>query len=80
MSSVVGSGASRASGHSRRSCSQAWAGTHANVDADLAARRLLRIKLEGPQTMIKTMHAAYRLDALPGPAARWLANEVRTAE
>ena len=32
------------------------------VAADLAAGRLVRIKLEGPQPMIMTMHAIYRLD------------------
>jgi DNA-binding transcriptional LysR family regulator len=39
------------------------------VAADLAAGRLVRIKLEGPQPMIMTMHAIYRLDTQPGPAA-----------
>jgi DNA-binding transcriptional LysR family regulator len=50
------------------------------VAADLAAGRLVRIKLEGPQPMIMTMHAIYRLDTLPGPAARWLINELQAGE
>ena len=45
------------------------------VAADLAAGRLVRIKLERPQTMIMMMHAIYRLDTLLGPAARWLIND-----
>ena len=44
------------------------------VADDLAAGRLVRINLEGPQTTIMTMHAIYRLDTMPGPAARWLVN------
>jgi DNA-binding transcriptional LysR family regulator len=50
------------------------------VADDLAAGRLVRIKLEDPQPMIMTTHAIYRLDTLPGPAARRLINELQAGE
>jgi hypothetical protein len=64
VSSAVGSGASRTSGPSTRSWSHlGWGHMPLPVvAADLAAGRLVRIELEGPQPMIMTMHAIYRLD------------------
>ena len=47
------------------------------VADDLAAGRLARIKPDGPQRLIMSMHAIYRVNTLPGPAARWLINELQ---
>jgi DNA-binding transcriptional LysR family regulator len=49
------------------------------VADDLATGRLVRINLAGAQTTIIAMHAIYRSDTMPGPAARWLITELQAA-
>jgi len=47
------------------------------VEADLQAGRLVPIALEGPGPGILPMHAIYKADVLPGPAARWLLDRMQ---
>jgi len=47
------------------------------VAADLAAGKLVEIKIEGPQVGIVPMQAVYRADTRPGPAGRWLIDKLR---
>lgn len=52
-----------------------WGGMPRDVvESDLAAGLLVRIELEDapPEGFVMTMWAAYRTDAPPGPAGRWL--------
>jgi DNA-binding transcriptional LysR family regulator len=43
-----------------------------NVEADLAAGRLVRLQLPEARSGLYTFHAMYRTDQPPGPAASWL--------
>jgi DNA-binding transcriptional LysR family regulator len=44
-----------------------------NVEADLAAGRLVRLELPEARRGIYSFHAMYRSDQQPGPATFWLA-------
>lgn len=48
------------------------------VSDDVAAGRLVQIVLEGPAPGILPMQAIYKADALPGPAAQWVLNRIRS--
>jgi len=48
------------------------------VSEDLAAGRLVQITLEGPGAGILPMQAIYKADALPGPAAQWMLDRIRS--
>ncbi|MGI4957064.1 MAG: substrate-binding domain-containing protein, partial [Janthinobacterium lividum] len=49
------------------------------VSADLAAGRLVEILFEGPGPGILPMQAIYKSDVLPGPAAQWMLDRIRSA-
>ena len=49
------------------------------VADDLAAGRLVQIMLEGPGPGLLPMQAIYKADSLPGPAARWLLDRIRSS-
>lgn len=48
------------------------------VSADLTAGRLVRILFEGPGPGILPMQAIYKADVLPGPAAQWMLDRIRS--
>ncbi|HEY0123746.1 MAG TPA: LysR family transcriptional regulator [Rhizobium sp.] len=49
------------------------------VADDLAAGQLVQIMLEGPGPGLLPMQAIYKADSLPGPAARWLLDRIRSS-
>lgn len=49
------------------------------VADDLAAGRLVRVALEGPGPGLMPLQAIYKSDALPGPAAQWFLDRIRSA-
>lgn len=48
------------------------------VAEDLDQGRLVEIELEGPKANSMPMQAIYKADVLPGPAARWLLDRIRS--
>lgn len=49
---------------------------HFLVEQDLKDGRLIRVEIDGPPPGIMPMYAIYRTDVLPGPAARWLIEQL----
>ena len=49
------------------------------VADDLAAGRLIQITLEGPGAGFLPMQAIYKADVLPGPAARWMLDRIKSS-
>ena len=49
------------------------------VEDDIASDRLraIRIEMPGGTNLLMPMHAVYRKDALPGPAGRWLIQNLK---
>lgn len=50
------------------------------VADDLAAGRLVEIKLEGPGAGLLPMQAIYKADVMPGPAARWFLGRILSSK
>ncbi|MER9236662.1 hypothetical protein NKI56_32400 [Mesorhizobium sp. M0622] len=48
------------------------------VADELVAEQLVQILLEGPRRGLLSMQAIYKADSLPGRAARWLLDRIRS--